>query len=65
MNDTTQIHPRLYDMICCPKCHGRLVELSSSLRCTNCDATYAIEQGIPILLDPEPRTAIETTSHTH
>jgi uncharacterized protein YbaR (Trm112 family) len=53
----------LLDILACPLCKGKL-ELNAeeekdgeiaagSLRCTKCDTSYPITQGIPNLLPPE------------
>jgi ubiquinone/menaquinone biosynthesis C-methylase UbiE/uncharacterized protein YbaR (Trm112 family) len=35
----------------CPVCHGMLDDVPGGLRCARCDADYAIEDGIPRMLD--------------
>ena len=59
----------LMDILACPVCKGALtlnvqaeegVEITEgSLHCAACDETYPIEDGIPNLLPPELRRAME------
>jgi uncharacterized protein YbaR (Trm112 family) len=43
-------------MLVCPVCHGTLAaEGNSSIRCTQCQRLYPIEDGIPILLADRAR----------
>ena len=37
--------------ICCPKCKGELILKDSLLICINCNTTYEIKEGIPILIN--------------
>ena len=57
------MHTYLMDMLQCPACHGELawdvadrsqgrVETGSA-RCTACEATYPIQEGIGVFLPPE------------
>jgi uncharacterized protein YbaR (Trm112 family) len=44
------LDPRLLEILCCPACHGDLVERPESLRCQSCGLAYPIEDGIPVML---------------
>lgn len=60
----------LMEILACPMCKGELtlaVEseaddeiVEGSLHCAACDETYPIADGIPNLLPPEMRRAMET-----
>lgn len=43
------------EVLACPVCKGRLVlsDEGASIGCTSCEATYPIQDGIPMLLHPE------------
>jgi SAM-dependent methyltransferase len=41
----------LADLLRCPVCRGRLDDEETSLRCPGCDSPFAVEDGIPRLLD--------------
>ncbi len=56
----------LMDILACPVCKGSELELeireerggeiiSGTIRCTNCDIDYPIEDSIPNMLPPEQR----------
>ena len=59
----------LMDILACPVCKGELTLtvdmeredeiIEGSLRCAACDESYPIAEGIPNLLPPEMRRAIE------
>lgn len=44
------LDPRLLEILCCPACHGDLLEQSDGLHCLGCGLTYPIEDGIPVML---------------
>lgn len=44
------LDPRLLEILCCPACHGDLVERPDGLHCLSCGLTYPIEDGIPVML---------------
>lgn len=60
----------LMDILACPLCKGALTLTSTleeggevmqgTLRCAACDETYPIEDGIPNLLPPDLRRAMQT-----
>ena len=41
----------LLDILRCPVCRARLTDSPAGLRCTGCDADFAVEDGIPRMLD--------------
>jgi SAM-dependent methyltransferase len=41
----------LAELLACPRCHGDLRLTEDGLRCTSCDQTFPIVDGIPIFLD--------------
>ncbi len=59
----------LMDILACPVCKGNLTLtvdsehedeiIEGSLRCAACNESYPIAEGIPNLLPPEMRRAIE------
>jgi uncharacterized protein YbaR (Trm112 family) len=63
------MHPDLMDILACPLCKGELTldateeqdgeVLTGSLHCAPCDERYPISDGIPNLLPPELRLAME------
>jgi uncharacterized protein YbaR (Trm112 family) len=48
---------RLLDILVCPRCHGDLRpdERQEILVCRACDRKFAIEQNIPIMIEPDDR----------
>ena len=44
------LDPRLLDILCCPACHGELLEKPEGLHCQVCGLLYPIEDGIPVML---------------
>lgn len=44
------LDPRLLEILCCPACHGDLVEQTDGLLCQGCGLLYPIEDGIPVML---------------
>lgn len=49
----------------CPDCHGQLL-VSTALRCASCAASYAIEDGIPVLIGSTSQlntSEVETQDH--
>ncbi len=44
------LDPRLLEILCCPACHGDLVEGTDGLHCQACGLLYPIEDGIPVML---------------
>jgi uncharacterized protein YbaR (Trm112 family) len=44
------LDPRLLEILCCPACHGDLVEQPEGLHCQTCGLLYPIEDGIPVML---------------
>lgn len=59
----------LMDILACPVCKGELTlavtgeeggeVIAGSLHCAKCDETYPITEGIPNLLPPDLRRAME------
>ncbi len=49
------LDPRLLDILCCPACHGDLVEKAEGLHCQGCGLLYPIEDGIPVMLVDQAR----------
>ena len=59
----------LMDILACPVCKGELTLtvdseqedeiVEGSLRCSACDESYPISEGIPNLLPPDMRRAME------
>ncbi len=47
------VDPWLLSILRCPVCGGEVAEdePASLLRCTACDTTYPVEDGIPNMLD--------------
>ncbi len=60
----------LMDILACPLCKGALTldatredageVIEGTLRCAACDETYPITEGIPNLLPPDLRRAMES-----
>lgn len=44
------LDPRLLEILCCPACHGDLVEKPEGMHCQSCGLLYPIEDGIPVML---------------
>ena len=44
------LDPRLLEILCCPACHGDLLEGPEGLDCQACGLRYPIEDGIPVML---------------
>jgi uncharacterized protein YbaR (Trm112 family) len=44
------LDPRLLEILCCPACHGDVVETAEGLLCKGCGLLYLIEDGIPVML---------------
>jgi uncharacterized protein len=42
--------PEMLAMLACPVCHGSLVFEADTIRCTQCQRRYPIQDEIPILL---------------
>ncbi|MDO5661990.1 MAG: phosphomannomutase/phosphoglucomutase [Brachybacterium sp.] len=40
----------LREILCCPACRGTLEEGQAAMRCTSCQATYDVVDGIPVLI---------------
>ncbi|MBM4410767.1 MAG: Trm112 family protein [Chloroflexi bacterium] len=65
----------LMDILACPVCKGTLTLtvtredgreiLAGTLRCAACPADYPINDGIPNLLPPEMRRAMEAETAAH
>ncbi|MBN1655621.1 MAG: Trm112 family protein [Deltaproteobacteria bacterium] len=49
--------PKLYDILVCPKCRGRLqkVEDPEGFVCASCELFYAIDEGLPNMLIDEAK----------
>ena len=45
------IDSQLQQILICPKCHGELAFQDTVIHCSQCGASYAIEDRIPIMLD--------------
>jgi len=39
------------EMLVCPLCHARLTDCTGGLRCTACNLTYTVTEGIPRMID--------------
>lgn len=49
------------DILCCPRCHGKLTVkvtrmegdevIEGALTCTGCTTVYEIREGIPVMLE--------------
>lgn len=44
------IDAELLKIMCCPACHGDLVEQESRIVCLKCGRKYPIRDGIPVML---------------
>jgi len=44
------LDPRLLEILCCPACHGDLLEKPAGMHCQGCGLLYPIEDGIPVML---------------
>lgn len=44
---------RLLELLACPACRSALVQESERLRCSRCDRTFGLDQGVPVLQDGE------------
>lgn len=42
-----QLSP-LKSLLVCPQCNGRLIETTTEMLCTSCDAIYPISEGVPV-----------------
>ena len=56
MNDGIET---LLETLRCPSCRAGLTPSSDTLLCTNCNTNYPIVDGIPRLLLPSMRDALE------
>ena len=43
----------LYSLVCCPDCNSELHEHNGAITCEGCQATFALEDGIPLLFSQE------------
>jgi len=44
------LDPRLHELLACPRCLAEFVITDTSLQCGGCRETFALEDGIPVLL---------------
>lgn len=51
------IKPETIPGLACPRCHGSLAPVESSLRCQGCGSTYPVIDGIPSFVPAAPATA--------
>lgn len=52
------VHPDLIEIVCCPRCHGRLLLVAgeTGFECQGCQVVYPVDaNGIPQLLLDEAR----------
>ena len=49
------LEPRRLEILCCPACHGELLERAEGLHCQSCKLCYPIEDGIPVMLVDQAR----------
>ena len=45
------IDPKYLEILACPRCRGDLSIAADSLQCAPCGRNFAVEGGIPILID--------------
>lgn len=50
----------LLRILCCPSCRGRLKREDDNLLCLDCNQSFFIQNGIPILLDKESQIVLES-----
>lgn len=62
---TSEIDPKLLEIIVCPDCHGDLVVVDAAdvadgieLVCQSCGLAYPVRDGIPVLLVDEARKPV-------
>jgi len=48
---------RFDEFLCCPLCKGDLVEGLGRLECPDCGIEYLVHEGIPLLVDPDMKSA--------
>lgn len=44
------VDPRLFELLCCPKCRGELQKGEGSLNCLACRLRYPVIDGVPVML---------------
>jgi uncharacterized protein YbaR (Trm112 family) len=44
------MNPKMFDILCCPVCHGDVVLSDHEIACVKCQLRYPIEDGIPVML---------------
>ena len=44
------IDEELLKIMCCPACHGDVIEQESKIACLKCGRKYPIRDGIPVML---------------
>ncbi|MFM8233799.1 MAG: Trm112 family protein [Holophagaceae bacterium] len=49
------MHPKMFDILCCPVCRGDVVLAEGDIACTQCHLRYPIEDGIPVMLPERAR----------
>jgi SAM-dependent methyltransferase len=61
-----RLSPEVRQLLACPVCHGRLVEVSGGLECANprCRRSFPQVDGVPVLIDPE-RSLFDVESFLH
>ncbi|MDP2897927.1 MAG: Trm112 family protein [bacterium] len=47
------IDEELLKIMCCPACHGDLIEREGKVVCLKCSRRYPIRDGIPVMLIDE------------
>lgn len=60
MSNPEIMKARWFPLLACPACKQSLIYREKSLFCEKCSATYAIHNGVPILMDPESLTEYQT-----
>ncbi len=43
------LNNRFLEVLACPECHGDLSQATDTLNCSQCNSSFAIKEGIPIL----------------
>ena len=46
----SDLHPRIAELLVCPKCRGELERESGGLACHACELVYPVKDGVAIML---------------
>ncbi len=57
--------PELQELAVCPSCHGGLTHSPTGIRCETCARTFALVDGIPILLIDPDTAGHDELEHLH